>query len=133
MSEVYSWREGTVSVWTGNGATSAVLAYATDITVSFKREFINRRALSGNYYYVPGEERVDIKIGQLMTNNLTLWKIFQSATAVHVKIDHSAYPNGSAGYYAYTGVLETVELTESDAGVNKYNVGYYANAWSGYG
>lgn len=133
MAEVYSWPEGQIALWTGTATASAMIGYATDLQLVFDRKFINRRTLSGSYYNLESDKLVSVGFGQMMTNSLDVWKIFQSATAVHMRLNHSAYPNGSAGFYLYSGVLTNVTLGGTEGGVYKYNVSYYANEWSGYG
>jgi hypothetical protein len=133
MPEVFSWAEGQIALWTGSATASATVGLATDITLSFAQEYINRRTLSGNYYNLESDRRVDISFGHYMTTDLTILKIFKSATGVHFKINHSAYPNGSAGFFIYSGVLNNVTLVGSDGGVFSYSVRGYANEWSAYG
>lgn len=133
MGEVYSWNEGQIFVWTGSATASARVAYATNIDLAFKRPFINRRTMGGAYYNLESDRRVDVNIGAMFSNSMELWNIFQSATAVHMRVEHSAQPNGSAGFVLYSGVMTDFSIIGSDRETFSYQMAYYANEWSGYG
>lgn len=133
MPEAFVWPEGQVYIWTGTATASARVAYATDLDTKFKLEFINRRALDGTYYDLPGEERVDVTVGALFTVSTEIYRIFRSATAVHMHILHSAAPMGSAGYFLYSGRLTDVALKGSEGAAFNYSLTYYTNRWSAYG
>lgn len=133
MAEAYSWTEGTVHLWTGTTTPGTLVAYAENVNVRIARGWENIRMLGGNYVDRLTGLRVDVSVGLFYTNSSTLTRWFESATAIHAKFNHSAYPNGSAGFLLYSGRLDSIELVGSDSQIFKYTMAYHANAWSAYG
>ena len=130
--ETYSWNEGSIAFWTGSATASAVIAYATNSDLSLVRGWENRRTLSGNYYDLLTGQRADLMVGAVYTSDLTLARMVESATAVHVRLTHTNAVNGSAGFLLYSGRIDALRYAGSEAAPYTYQLTYHANQWSAY-
>ena len=133
MAEAYSWREGSVYLWTGTSTPGHLVAYAENVSVRIVRGWENVRMLGGTYVDRLTGLRTDVSIGSFYTNDIKFAKLFDSATAVHMRLEHSANPGGSAGLYLYSGRIDSFELEGASNEVYKYQMTYHANIWSAYG
>ena len=131
MPEAYAWMEGQLHIYTGNMATSAVVAYATDCTLNFTRGNVNQETLAGTYYNYQTGKRLDVSFGQVMTFDGTIRRLFDSATAVHMKVLNSSI-NGTAGYMLYSGTIDSLNINGADKGVFSHKLAYHCNIWSGF-
>lgn len=129
--EAFSWMEGQIAVFTGNLATSAVVAFAQNTRLSLAIGFVNNETLGGGYYDVRTGQRADVSIGAVWCFDGTLARIFDSGTAVHMKIINSSV-NGSAGYMLYSGRIDSLPYDGSENAPFKYTLTYHANVWSGF-
>jgi hypothetical protein len=132
MAEAYSWPEGSIAFWTGSATASAVVAYATTNDLTLARGWENRRTLSGNYYDLLTGQRADLSVGAVYTSDLTLARMIESATAVHVRLNHTNVVNGSAGFLLYSGRVDALRYAGTDAAPYTYQLTYHANQWSAY-
>ena len=130
MPEVFSWREGTVSVFTGAAATSAVVAYAENTNLSLVWGWDNRPAAGGNYYDQLTGLRADFTVGALVTSDETIQRIAQSATAVHIKYHQTSFSTG--GYWLYSGRIDRLQFQGQQGGLFSYSLVAHFNIWSGY-
>ncbi len=130
-SEAYSWTEGQLWVFTGNLATSAVVAFAENTRLNLTWGNVNRETLAGGYYDYTTGKRADMSIGAVMCSDKTLARLADSATAVHMKFINSSV-NGSAGYMLYSGRIDTLAYDGTQAAPFKYTLAYHANVWSGF-
>src|SRR5512147_1132000 len=113
MSEVYSWPEGACYLWTGGASTSALIAYARNVTVTKQITYARFKSPHATTYTnYPIASAVTLSIGQLYADS-TLQKMFNSATGggyhVHVK-NLNASTNDSAGVFLYSGNLTTQDI-----------------------
>lgn len=131
MPEAYSWMEGTLLVYTGNMATSAVVAYATQCSLNLSRGVVNNETLAGTYYDYATGKRADFTVGMVMTYDGTIRRLFDSATAVHMKFMNSSI-NGTAGYMLYSGRMDTLNLVGNEGGVFAHTLAAHFNQWSGF-
>lgn len=134
MPEAFVWSEGQIALWTGASApsTSAVIAYAENIQAMFARGWDEHESIDGVYARHLTGQSVDVSFGAIYTYDSTIARMFDSATAVHMKLQHSSV-NGSAGYLIYSGNIASLALAGSLANPYIYTLGYRANAWSAYG
>lgn len=130
-AEAYVWPEGQIWVYTGNLATSAVVAFAQNTRLSLAKGFTNNETLGGGYYDVFTGQRADVSIGAIWCFDGTLARIFDSGTAVHLKIMNSSV-NGSAGYMLYSGRIDSLPYDGAEGSPFKYTLTYHANVWSGF-
>lgn len=130
-SESYSWMEGQIWVFTGNLATSAVVAYATQNNLNFSRGVVNNETLAGTYYDYQTGKRVDFTFGAVMCFDSTLRRIYDSATAVHMKFIHSSVA-GTAGYMFYSGQIDTLSFAGTEKSPYTFTMAGHANLWSGF-
>lgn len=131
MPEAYAWMEGQLYVYTGNLATSAVVAYAQQCNLSLAWGTVNNETLAGTYYDYSTGKRADLSVGMVMTFDGTLRRLADSATAVHIKFINSSI-NGTAGYMLYSGRIDTLPIAGADNGVFTQSLTYHCNVWSGF-
>lgn len=130
-SEAYSWIEGQVYIYTGNLATSAVVAYATQCNLNLSRGTVNSETLAGTYYDYSTGKRADFTFGAVMCFDGTLRRLFDSATAVHLKFMHSSVA-GTAGYMLYSGRIDTLSFAGTERNPYTFTMAGHANIWSGF-
>lgn len=131
MPEVYSFPEGTVSLYTGAAATSALMAYCQDTTVTLVWGWDNRPAAGGNYYDQLTGRRADVTVNLHLTTDEVIQRMTQSATAVHMKFNHSSV-GGTGGYWLYSGRIDRLQFQGQQGGVFSYTLAAHFNRWSGF-
>ena len=131
-AEAYSFREGSIHIWTGSATASAVIAYAQDVQLSLAWGIDNAAALDGSYHDRLTGQRADLSIGALFTYNATLHRIAQSATAFHAKLLHTGI-NGSAGYVLWSGRFDALTLVGNEGALMQSTFQSHANRWSAFG
>ncbi len=129
-SEAFSWIEGQLWVFTGNLATSAVVAYATQNNLNFTYGMVNNQTLGGTYYDYQTGQRVDLTVGAVMCFDGTLRRIADSATAVHMKFINSSVA-GTAGYMMWSGRIDTLSIAGTEKAPYTYTLAAHFNRWSG--
>ncbi len=77
-------------------------------------------------------QRADVTIGGMVTQDFTIQKRFESATAVHLKIMQSSV-NGTAGYILYSGRIDGIQWAAGEGGVFQGTLTYHANDWTAFG
>lgn len=131
MPEAFSWMEGQLYIYTGNMATSAVVAYATDCALNLTHGNVNNQTLGGTYYDYQTGQRADVSFGQVMTWDGTIRRLFDSATAVHMKFINSSI-NGTAGYMLYSGSIDNLSVNGAEKGVFSHKLAAHFNRWSAF-
>lgn len=131
MSETFSFSEGTLYLWTGTNPSSAI-AFVQDINTQIIRGIQNIQGVNGNYTDILTGQRANVSFSPVFTNDMSLWRLFMSTTAVHMKLDHT-HSAGSAGVILYSGVFDSFALNGNEGGVFQSPVAYHANVWSAYG
>jgi hypothetical protein len=135
MPEVFIWREGQVSLWTGSAtpiAASAVLAYAENMQAIMARGYDEHESIDGVYARHLTGQSVDLSIQALYTTDATIVRMVQSATAMHIHMAQSGV-NGSAGFNFYSGVVTTFTLAGDRSNPHIYSLSYRGNLFSAYG
>lgn len=132
MSQVYSWPEGQVAIWTGNGATSAVFLYCQNTTVTVNYGWLKRQVGDGSYdAHITGQQAA-ISVGAAYTYNAAIMKLAEAKTAVHMKFIHSGI-QGSAGYTFYSGQIMNVAYNGSEGSPYSYTFAGDFNKWTAWG
>jgi len=132
MPEAISWPEGCIYLWTGSATASALLGYAQDMSVNFFVGYDNYQTFDTAFHDNATGQRADANIGTLYTtDSLTLFKMYNAQTAVHVHFKHSGV-YGSAGVYLYSGRMDSVILAGTDKMMITWRCQYHANRWSAY-
>ena len=132
--EVVAWPEGSIYLYTGSvgAGTSALVAYAADVSLTLTRAWDNYPTLDDIYHDVQTGRRADLTIGALYTVGNSALNAFERAgSAVHVHLKHSGL-GFSAGYQIYSGRIDRVALNGRAGDVFRYQITYHANEWSGY-
>lgn len=130
-SEAFVWPEGQLWIYTGNLATSAVVAFAQNSRLNLAWGFQNRQTMASTYYDVITGQRADMNIGAILCFDSTIQRIADAKTAVHMKFINSSV-NGSAGYMLYSGRIDSLAYDGTEAAPFKYTLAYHANVWSGF-
>lgn len=131
-AEAYSWIEGQLYISTGVAfVTSARIAYAEMSNLSLQWGWHNSVAASGNYSDHLTGQRANFSFGAVYTYDKTAIFIAEAEPAVHFKI-HQNTINGSAGYYLYSGRIDSLAYAGQEKGVYKYTMNVHCNNWSGY-
>jgi hypothetical protein len=133
MPEAFSHSEGTLHLWTGTATASALVAYVQNIGGNFINGWLNEPRGDLSYRNVQTGQRVDLQIGTYLTPDFTLHRLFASATAVHAHLRQFNSAQGSAGYFFYSGRIDSLALNGSEGGLVSFNLTYHANRWSAYG
>lgn len=131
MPETISWPEAAVYIYTGSGTASALVSYCNNINVQFQRGWVNNVTLGGVYYNHLTGKRANVTIQAFYTFDGTLVDIDASATAIHMHLKQSNV-YGSAGYYLYSGRIDTVTFAGSNGQVFTYGLQAHFNQWSAY-
>lgn len=132
MAEAYSWAEGQIAFWTGSATASAVVAYAQNSDLALARGWINRQSLAGSYADLLSGQRADLTVGAVYTSDPTLVRMVESATAIHVRVNHTNAVNGSAGFLLYSGRVDMLRFAGTQDAPYTYQLTYHANQWSAY-
>lgn len=131
-SEVYTWNEGQIYLWSGTATASALIAFAQNAQALLQYGWENHPSVAGVYAEHLTGQRADLTIQALYTYDAAAIKLILSATALHVKLDHSGI-NGSAGFLFYSGHVDTLAPGGSEGIPYSYTLAYHAFAWSAYG
>lgn len=132
MAEAYAWSEGSITFWTGSATASAVVAFAQTNDLTLARGWNNYQTLDGSYHDSITGQRADLNVGAVYTSDLTLARMVESGTALHVKLNHYNAVNGSAGFLLYSGRVDLLRYAGTDAAPYMYQLTYHANRWSAY-
>lgn len=135
MSEVYSWPEGACYIWTGAASTSALIAYARNVTVTKQITYARfKPPHSLTYVNYPIASSVTLAIGQLYAD-ATLQKMFNSATGggyhVHIK-NLNAGTNDSGGIFVYSGNLNSQDIGTTEGALSTQTVNGIFPSWGDY-
>lgn len=131
MPESFAWPEGQIAIYTGNGAASAVVAYAQQSQASRAWGWMNTETVGGVYDDHLTGKRMNVSIEAMHTFDGTIAKIAESATAVHMKFIHNNV-NGSAGYFLYSGRIDSLEYAGSEGSPYKWTMQAHFNQWSAF-
>lgn len=130
--ETFNWNEGAVYIYTGTATASALLFLCENISMQLAHSWQDHKTMDGTYSYHLIEQRANLSIGQLYTVDATLFRIQNSATAVHWHIKNTGV-NGSAGVYLYSGRIDSLAIQGRQGDVQQVAVQYHAHNWSAYG
>lgn len=131
MAEAFAWPEGAIYLWTGTATASALVGYCQSVQGALARGWDNRPRMDGSYVDHLTGQRADVLIGAAYQRDSTLAAVFDSATAVHLKLLHSSV-NGTAGYTLWSGRLDNLTLVGNERTPYVYSLAYHANKWSAF-
>lgn len=132
MAEAYGFHEGFVYIATGSFAASALASFCESTNTNLQRGWLNRVAADGVYRDHITGKRVDVSIGAMYSTDGTLMRIFESATAVHMKLLHFASGIGSGGLFLYSGRIDACNYNGSQNNPYQYTLTYHSNVWSAF-
>lgn len=131
-AEVYAWPEGELLVWTGSASPVAV-ARVNNARHREQMGWLNSGPTVGGVYtdHLTGM-RADVNIDAGFTYDMTLPRIMEAATAVHMEFRYAGV-NGSAGYKFWSGRIDAHEVYGGQNSLINFTLAYHANIWSAYG
>jgi hypothetical protein len=127
----FSFSEGQLWLWTGVNPSSAI-AYVENTNVNITKGVANPQSVNGTYYNTVTGQRVDVSFSLVFTPDMALFRMFDSPTAVHMKLDHQ-YNGMSAGMILYSGIFDSFAINGNQGGMFTTPLRYHANIWSAYG
>ena len=135
MAEVYSWAEGSAYFWTGGSSTSALVAYARNITLTRKVTYQKYKPPHATVYTnYPIGSAAQLTIGQLYTDP-TMQKVFNSASGgglhVHLKNLIGA-TNQSGGVFLYSGNFDVLDISMADNQIGTVTMNSTFPSWGDY-
>lgn len=133
MPEVFGWTEGRVHIWTGTATASALIAFMQNMNVNLMHGWDDRQSVEGRYAQHLTGKVATLSFQHLYGTDATLMKVIESATALHVKIDHSSLINGSGGLILYSAVVDSFTLMGSEANPYSWAITLHGHEWSRYG
>ena len=132
MSEIFSYAEGQLHVYTGSHtASGSPVAYVENVGLSPQIAWQSRPAVDGTYRSWITDERADFNFTVNYLLGSTLPALFEQRTAVHVKFTQSN-GLGSAGYIAYSAVLTQAGLNGAQGGMFTQPINGYCHTWSAF-
>ena len=133
MPESFSWMEG--AAWYSTGVpfvTSGLFAYCENTQVVEQWGWVYTPAANGAYRDHLTGQRADVTIQAAYTFNMTIARVAESATALHMKFLHNTI-NGSAGLNLYSGRIDTQTFIGQRAGVYQFSLRAHFGSWSAFG
>lgn len=134
MPEAYSFREGTLHLWTGAAtASGASVGYAQNVNIDLGLDFQADPALSGNYRTHLAGRQGTYSVEMLWTYSSAVRQIFFAETAggVHFKITEAGV-NGSAGIILYSGSMNRLTYQGSEGALMRMSLGGFGHVWSAF-
>lgn len=132
MREAIAFSEGSARLWTGSAAHYG-FALAQSVNVSFGYGWNNFQTLDGTYRNLLTGQRADVTIAAAQSYDMAIFRMFQSATAIHMELWHGTPISVSAGWVLWSGRIDQLQIQGQQGDVLRYNLTYHANVWSGYG
>jgi len=135
MAEALIWNEGSALFWTGNSTTSALAAFAQNITQGRQITYTSYKPPHATTFTnYPIASGATLSIGQLHAQ-AQLISFFEAATGggLHAHIKNNV-PNitQSGGVFLYSGTLLSCELVGSEGQAFRYSFAAHFPSWTAY-
>jgi hypothetical protein len=127
----FSFAEGALWLWTGQ-APSTEVAYVQNASVNLVRGYVNQQTVNGDYFDIATGQRANVSFTPVFTPDVSLLRIFNQSTAVHMKLNH-VQGGVSAGIILYSGRFDQLSMNGNEGQVMTMPMTYHANVWSAYG
>jgi hypothetical protein len=132
MAEVYAWPEGALYIWSGAATASGnPVAYANNATLTTQWQWSNDPRLDGTYRNHLQGQRGNLNAALSYTIGVAAVTLAQATATVHIKLQHNGV-NGSAGFIAYSGRIDSLNLNGAEGGVYGLSLAAHFNQWSAY-
>lgn len=132
MSEVYTFSEGRLYLWTGSHTASGMsVAWCENVNVSIDNTWGYQRSIGTARYEWLQDSRATISIGRAYSNDNRVWALV-TAENVHMKIEHENQPAGSAGFIFYSGRIDNAGMQANNNAIVRESVGGHAYQWTGW-
>lgn len=132
MSEVFAWPEGALYIWSGSAnASGASVAYVNNASIAMQYQWGNEALLDGSYRNHLQGKRGNINVTFAYTMNDAIVTLAEATATVHFKLQHDGV-NGSAGFIAYSGKIDSLNVQGSENGTYAVSMAAHCNLWSAY-
>ena len=132
MAEVYAWPEGALYIWSGAAnASGAPVAYVNNANLTTQWQWSNDPRLDGSYRDHLQGQRANINAALAYTIGQNAVTLAQATATVHFKFQHNGV-DGSAGFIAYSGKIDSLNLNGAAAGTYAMTLAAHCNIWSAY-
>jgi hypothetical protein len=133
MSEVFSYRDGGLYLYTGSHTVSGnPVAYVNSINGTLNRQWQSEPAVDGTYRAHVVERRADFSMSLGWMQGETLTTLFEAETALHIKVLNENPGLGSAGIFLYSAVLPSLGFAGANLGVMGQTLNGFAHSWSAF-
>ena len=134
--ETYTFSEGKLYLYaSASGSTSGSgISFAKDATIKFSYQWKDTQNLNGVYDHLLVGRGADLRIGTLYADK-TLAVLAASTAAVNAKFEGlvTGGITQSAQYILYSGVIDSVTLSQTEGDIFKGEYAMHANVWSAFG
>jgi hypothetical protein len=135
--EVYAFPEGKLYLYaSASGTTSGSgIGFAQDSTLSFAYGWDDTYNPDGTWSRVLTGQRVEMSIGQLLADR-QMFIIASTTGAIHAKFEGliTAAAIGKSAYWTlYSGVVDSISVTQSDNALMTCALSLHAYEWSAVG
>lgn len=132
MPEPFSFAEGTLHVWTGAAtASGSALAYVHSARFAPAWGWQSDLALDGSAYEHLTGQRAALAFTFAHTSERALALLAQTTALLHFKLTHSGL-DGSAGYIAWSGRVDRLEVLAAPESWVACTVEAHAPTWSAF-
>lgn len=119
-------------MWTGSHTASGnPVAYVENSHLTLAYNWDWTPTLSGNYNPHLAGRQASFGIGGVYAYGVSVARLFEAQTAVHVKLTHQHY-GGSAGFLLWSARLSTLTENGSDAQSFGYSLAGNSYTWSAF-
>ena len=134
--ETYSFPEGKLYLYaSASGTTSGSgVGFAQDATLRFSYGWKDRQDLDNGYRHVLTGRRADLTINALYMDR-TIFNIANASAVVNARFEGlvTALGTKSAQFLLYSGVIDQLEIEQSQGALFKVGYTMHANLWSAFG
>jgi len=134
--ETYSFSEGKLYLYASASGTvsGSGISFARDASLALTYGWTDIQGLYGDVVHVITGRRADLRIGTLYADK-TLATLAAATAAVNAKFEGlvTGGLTQSAQWILYSGVIDSVSLSQSDGEMFKGDYAMHANVWSAFG
>jgi hypothetical protein len=141
MPEVFSFPEGKLYLWqsytgvtaSGNVTSGSAIAFAQDSTLSFAYGWADFPNADGSYMRGYTAQQVSLSVAHLL-GDMATYNLANSRSAINARFEAiNPGTSATAQWTLYSGVIDTLNVVQSDNATFKASLTYHANAWSATG
>ena len=135
--EVFSFPEGMLYLYaSASGTTSGSgVAFCEEAGLKLNYGWYEAGAFNAQPFRVLTGQRADLTISLLYADR-TFYKLADATAALHAKFEGLITANGlgkSALWWLYSGVIDSVEVSQAQGQVWRGSIAFHASQWSAFG